>query len=61
MRLVRAQLIQQANFLPTTWAIPNRFNNCSLSWPIPLRLGDQVIDGMVDELLLKQAPPKIST
>jgi hypothetical protein len=55
VRLVRAQLRQQANFYG------NQLNDTQTAQQIqaqlddPVTLGGQVIDGMVDDLLLKQA------
>jgi|GEM_PF-2630257 len=55
VKLVRAQLNQQANFYA------NQLNDTQTAQQIqsqldnPVALGEQVINGMVDELLLKQA------
>jgi hypothetical protein len=54
VRLVRAQLIQQANFsqqLGDTQSV----DQVQSQLADPINLGSQVLDGMVDELLLKQA------
>jgi hypothetical protein len=55
VKLARAQLLQQANFYA------NQLNDTQTAQQIqsqlndPITLGGQVIDGMVDEVLLKQA------
>ena len=54
VRLVRAQLLQQANFsqqLGDTQTVDNLQSELA----DPVSLGSQVINGMVDELLLKQS------
>ena len=54
VRLVRAQLIQQANFsqqLGDTQSVEQMQSQLA----DPINLGSLVLDGMVDELLLKQA------
>jgi hypothetical protein len=54
VRLVRAQLIQQADYMQNlgdTQSVQQLQSQLS----DPVSLGDQVINGMVDELLLKQA------
>jgi len=54
VRLVRAQMLQQANYLQnlgdtqTVQQLQSQLSD-------PISLGNQVINGMVDELLLKQA------
>jgi hypothetical protein len=55
VKLVRAQLHQQAQFYATTLNDTQTAQQIQSQLDDPITLGGQVIDGMVDELLLKQA------
>jgi hypothetical protein len=55
VKLVRAQLTQQANFYANTLNDTNTAQQILSQLDDPITLGGQVVDGMVDELLLKQA------
>ena len=55
VRLVRAQLRQQADFYANQLGNSQTAQQIQLQLDDPVTLGGQVIDGMVDEVLLKQA------
>ena len=55
VKLVRAQLRQQAQFYAETLNDTNTAQQILAQLDDPITLGGQVIDGMVDEVLLKQA------
>jgi hypothetical protein len=55
VRLVRAQLAQQVNFYANTLNDTNTAQQIQSQLADPITLGGQVLDGMVDEVLLKQA------
>ncbi len=55
VRLVRAQLKQQINFYTNTLNDTQTAQNLQAQLDDPITLGGQVINGMVDDVLLKQA------
>jgi hypothetical protein len=55
VKLVRAQLRQQAEFYATTLQDTQTAQQIVSQLDDPITLGGQVVDGMVDEILLKQA------
>jgi hypothetical protein len=55
VKVVRAQLRQQAQFYAETLNDTNTAQQILAQLDDPITLGGQVIDGMVDEVLLKQA------
>ncbi len=54
VRLVRAQMLQQANYLNNLGDTQN-VQTIQSQLADPINLGSQVLDGLVDELLFKQA------
>lgn len=60
VRLTRAQLRQQAEFYGTTLNDTQTAQQLLAQLDDPITLGGQVVDGMVDDLLLKQAAQDFS-